>query len=100
MQQEEDYTTELLTKWAVTGHLVNVGDSDQVAVAQRLEAAHRRSLGPRGDVSALCDEMNKLRREGYIKASEGHDPRLRQVRRTGARDRHRGVTVPRMARSA
>lgn len=62
--EQYDYANELLAKWLPT--MIGVREQDQTKVAQRLEAAHRRSLGPRGDFQALQKEMNILRREGYF----------------------------------
>lgn len=77
--QQEDYTSELITKWSLTGHLVGVQELDQVKVAQRLEAAYRRSMGPRGDIHAINREMEALRREGFYRPvnSEGGRRKIR-----------------------
>lgn len=64
MEQDNDYVNELLNKWMPT--MFGVREQDRTKVAQRLEAAHRRSLGQRGDAQAVQRELNILRREGYF----------------------------------
>lgn len=61
-----DYSTELVSKWENSGHLCNVAEQDRIKVAQRLEAAHRRSLGQRGDSNAIESELYRLKKEGYV----------------------------------
>lgn len=62
--EQYDYTEELINKW--TSHLTGVKEQDLTKVAQRLEAAHRRSLGQRGDQRALERELQLLHREGFF----------------------------------
>lgn len=63
--EQYDYTAELVAKWTDLGYLGSIKEQDRTKVAQRLEAAHRRSLGAHGDFQALQREVNNLRREGY-----------------------------------
>lgn len=64
--EQYDYTAELITKWTSLGYLTGVKEPDLTKVAQRLEAAHRRSFGQRGDSGALDKELQQLRREGFF----------------------------------
>ena len=62
----EDYTVELIEKWKAIGHLTHVKEKDQVLVAQRLEAAHRRTFGEHANFDALKNELKSLSREGFF----------------------------------
>jgi len=64
--EQDDYTIELINKWTATGHLINVKEQEQTLVAQRLEAAYRRTLGQKGDSGAFERELQSLRREGFF----------------------------------
>lgn len=64
--EQYDYASELVSKWTSLGHLQGVKEQDRTRVAQRLEAAHRRSLGQRGDHHALERELQQLQREGFF----------------------------------
>ena len=64
--EQDDYTSELIAKWTGTGHLAGVKEHDQTKVAQRLEAAHRQTLGPRANFLALDNELQRLRQEGFF----------------------------------
>lgn len=70
---QEDYVVELIAKWRDLGHLNDVEQEDLTKVACRLEGAHRRTMGSRGDVNALSREIENLRYEGLI----GKKPELR-----------------------
>lgn len=93
--EQQDYSIEMIEKWASSGHLSNVMEMNRLHVAQRLEAAHRRSLGFNGDSAALLKEMNQLEREGYIRTHVAQatqlQPKRRRRNRYGARrDYHAG----------
>lgn len=77
MQEQYDYSAELVHKWTATGHLQNVKEDDKTRVAARLEAAYRRTLGQRPDFSALEKELSALMREGLF----GRSMNSRQHRR-------------------
>lgn len=62
---DNSYQNELLAKWSSS--LLNVHDIAKLHVAQRLEAAYRRTLGSNGDQQALQNEMNVLDKEGYFR---------------------------------
>lgn len=82
MNSDDSYSDELLAKWA--SDLVNVLEQNKIHVAQRLEAAYRRSLGPNADREAVQKEMNSLQREGYFRTQSMQDERkdihVRKVR--------------------
>lgn len=63
--EQYDYSTELVSKWTQSGYLTGVSNDDLTRVAQRLEAAYRRTLGQSGDDGAVHKEITSLRREGY-----------------------------------
>lgn len=86
--QEYDYTQELINKWTACGHLAGVAEQDRVKVAQRLEAAFRRSLGQHGEFDALGKELQSLRREGYFGPQQRtNEQRMPQVRQRKVRSR-------------
>ena len=65
MELDNSYASELLAKWAPS--LVSVLEDNKIHVAQRLEAAYRRTLGSRGDSCAVQKEVHSLQREGYFR---------------------------------
>jgi len=75
--EQEDYSKELIAKWTNTGHLLGIKEQDQTQVAQRLEAAYRRTLGQRADFGALEKELQSLRREGFFGRSMNSGGRRR-----------------------
>lgn len=62
--EQDDYVIEMLAKWSTM--VVGIREQDRTQAAQRLEAAHRRSLGPRGDRQAVQRELSQLQREGFF----------------------------------
>jgi hypothetical protein len=74
--KQDDYTSELIAKWQRTGYLNGVKEQDLVQVAQRLEAAYRRSMGRCGDFQAVNKEIEALRREGFYKLMNSMENRL------------------------
>jgi len=64
MEKDDDYTLELVSRWAT--ELAHVAKKDKVKVAQRLEYAHRRTLGPNGDRDALDKELADLMWQGLL----------------------------------
>lgn len=76
---EQDYASELVSKWEQMGRLVGVKEQDRTLVAQRLEAAWRRTLGQQADPQALDREVRFLTQDGLFGGQQTHELQMAKV---------------------